>query len=85
MKKYEWYIIKDSLDNKMHIAQYYGREEDFECCVCEKGHNAFAFNIYYNEDEYQTWCYGKEHMPKIIKELGKSETTIIDKNVESYL
>ena len=85
MKKYEWYVIKDCLDNKMHIAQYYGREEGFECCVCNHGNNAYCFNVYYDEDGYETWSYGKEHFPEIIKKLGKSEKTIIDENVEQYL
>lgn len=85
MKKYEWYVIKDCLDNEMHIAQYLGRTQEFECCVCGKGHNAFGFNVYYDEDGYETWCYGKEHLPQIIKKLGKSETTILDEDVEKYL
>ena len=87
MKKYNWYIIQDCLDNKAHIAQYYGREQGFECMICEHGRNAYCFNIYYDEDQYQTWNYGKEHMPKIIKNLGASDEQIIDdeKNLERYL
>ena len=85
MKKYNWYIIKDGLDNKMHIAQYMGREKGYECCVCNKGSNAHGFNIFYDEDGWETWCYGNEHMPEIIKDLGKSEDTIIDENIEKYL
>lgn len=79
LKKYNWYVIKDCLDNKEHIAQYYGREEGYECCVCNHGNNAYCFNIYYGEDQYETWAYGKEHLPQIIKELGESEKQIIDK------
>lgn len=85
MKQYNWYIIQDCLDGKLHIAQYYGREKGFECCVCNKGTNAYCFNIYYNEDGYETWGYGKEHLPKIIKDLGTSDRTIIDENVDNYL
>lgn len=78
MKLYNWYIIKDCWDNKEHIAQYYGREKGFECCVCNKGNNAYCFNIYYTEYGYETWGFGKEHLPKIIKDLGASEDVIID-------
>ena len=91
MKIYNWYIIQDiHLDGSngaYHIAQYYGREKSFECCVCNKGHNAFCFNIYYGQDAYETWSYGREHMPKIIKELGKSDKQIFDtkENIEMLL
>jgi len=85
MKKYNWYIIQDSLDNKLHVAQYYGREEGFSCMVCGHGNNAYCFNIYYGIDQYQTWCYGKEHMPRIVKELGESKEQIMDENIERYL
>ena len=87
MKKYNWYIIQDCLDNEKHIAQYYGREQGFECMVCEHGNNAYCFNIYYGEDQYQTWCYGKEHMPQIIKVIGASDKQIIDdeENINKYM
>jgi hypothetical protein len=89
MKKYNWYIIKETNfgENKLYIAQYYGREEGFECMVCNHGHNAYCFNVYYDYDMYQTWCYGKEHMPEIVKDLGSSREQIIDneENLEKYL
>lgn len=87
MKKYNWYIVKDTMDNTLMIVQYYGREEHFECCVCGKGHNAYCFNRYYDQDAYETFSYGKEHMPKIIKDLGKSDKQIFDtkENIEMYL
>jgi len=87
MKLYDWYIIKDCLDNEEHIAQYYGREEGFECCVCNKGNKAYCFNTYYDYDAYQTWSYGKEHMPQIIKSLGSSKEQILDtkENIERLM
>ena len=89
LKKYNWYIIKDEasdgIHGKMYIVQYYGREEGYGCMVCNHGHNAYGFNRYYDVDQYETWFYGKEHLPKIIKDLGTSEEQIIDENVEQYL
>lgn len=82
MKKYNWYIIKerflDGDNGKMYIVQYMGREEGFGCMVCDHGNNAQCFNRYYDTDQYETWCYGKEHLPEIIKDLGASEEQIID-------
>ena len=60
-----------------HVGQYIGREDGFECCVCGKGHRAYAFNIWYSEDGYETWAYGKEHMPKILEDLGNN--LVLDK------
>ena len=89
MKKYNWYIIKDEnldgLEGRMYIVQYIGREDHFECMVCNKGNKAYCFNRYYDVDQYETWSYGKEHLPKIIKDLGQSKEEIIDKEVERYL
>ena len=61
--------------NEIHVGMYMGRQKGFECCVCDKGCNAYTFNIYHsgNESDYETWGYGKEHMPEIIEDL-KLET-----------
>lgn len=91
MKVYNWYIIKDiwcdGRDGEEYIVQYYGREEGFPCMICDHGNNAMCFNRYYAEDQWETWCYGKEHFPKIIKDLGKSDEQIIDneENLNRYL
>ena len=89
MKLYQWYIIQDihMKDDKYYIVQYYGREEGFECMVCNHGRNAYCVNRYYAPDQYETWCWGKEHMPRIIKVIGKSDEQIIDneENLKKYL
>lgn len=78
LKKYGYYLIQDCFDNKEHYAQYMGQERGFECCVCCKGNNAYCFNVFNNLEEYEncmyeTWPYGREHMPRIIKELTREE------------
>ena len=59
------------------IGQYIGNEEGFECCVCGKGNKAKCFNIWYDKNGYETWGFGKEHMPEIIEDLGEPEEPII--------
>lgn len=56
------------------FAEYMGRQNGFECCVCGKGCNAYTFNIlhgttyeeavdrYYNHDDYETWGFGRQHI-----------------------
>ena len=72
-----WYRFREQ-DGAEHIGQYYGREAGFECCVCGKGHNAYAFNIWHHADgDYETWAYGKEHLPTILEKVGhKSKSTV---------
>lgn len=75
LKPGHWYRFDDR--GSTHIGQYYGREPGFECCVCGKGSNAYAFNIWYDpEGGYETWGYGREHMPKIIEDLGEAEVIL---------
>lgn len=57
-------------------AQYVGREKNFECMVCGKGCNCYCFNVFntleeLNNDIYETFSFGKEHLPKLeeIKEV----------------
>lgn len=71
-----WYEFIDS-DGIKYIGQYIGRQSGFECSVCGKGCNAYTFNIWYNDRDYETFSYGKEHLPKMVKDLGKSEGIII--------
>jgi hypothetical protein len=61
-----------------YIGEYMGREKHFECMVCEKGSNAYCFNVFrnfkdYTENaEYETFSFGKEHMPELT-EVQESE------------
>ena len=78
LKKDHWYKFKDELGNTS-IGQFVGRQEGFECCVCQKGNNAYCFNIWYDENGgYETWGYGREHLPEIIEDLGKRDEVILD-------
>lgn len=51
-------------------GEYMGREEHFECLVCGKGCNAYCFNVFNTLEEYangmyETFSFGKEHLPKL--------------------
>ena len=73
-----WYRFREA-DGSEHVGQYYGREYGFECCVCGKGHNAFAFNIWHDKaGDYETWAFGKEHLPEILEKVGGMDDVIID-------
>lgn len=73
-----WYKMQEQ-DGTTHIGQYYGREAGCECCVCGKGGNAYAFNIWYDKDGgYETWAYGKEHLPTILEQVGGMNDIILD-------
>lgn len=63
-----WYKFNDRGD--VYIGYYLGRQKGFECCVCNKGTNAYTFNIWNSSTDYETWGYGKEHLPEIIEDLG---------------
>jgi len=65
---------------EIHVGQYIGSECGFECCVCGKGSRAKCFNVFYDKDGYETWGYGREHMPKILEESGTE--LIVDKKGE---
>lgn len=73
-----WYRFMEP-DNNIYIGQYVGRQKGFECCVCGKGCNAYTFNIWNSETDYETWGYGKEHLPKILEDLGEHDTIIENK------
>lgn len=78
LKKYGYYLIYDEQTKTTAYAQYMGQEKGFECSVCCKGNNAHCFNIFdniekYDDCVYETWPYGREHMPKIIEELTREE------------
>lgn len=70
-----WYKFNDR--GNEYIGQYIGNDDEFECCVCGKGHKAHIFNVYYSENDYESWGYGASHLPKLIENLGKSENIII--------
>ena len=72
-----WYKFDDR--GEIHIGQYIGRQEGFECVVCGKGSNAYTFNIWHSKDgDYETWGYGKEHMPKILEAVGGIHDLFLD-------
>lgn len=60
------------------IGQYTGTEGGFECIVCRKGNKAKCFNLWYDQNGYETWSYGNEHMPEILEDLGEPEGVIIN-------
>lgn len=60
---------------EVHVGQYTGTENGFECCVCNKGCKAHTFNIWYNQNEYESWGFGNNHLPKIIEDLGEELVT----------
>lgn len=72
-----WYKFMEP-DDSIYIGQYVGRQKGFECCVCGKGSNAYTFNIWNSETDYETWGYGKEHLPKILEDLGNYEGIIVN-------
>lgn len=64
----------------MVVGEYYGRQKGFECQICRFGHNAHCFNIYHTKGnwyEYETFSYGKEHLPEILEDLGKPADPIM--------
>ena len=72
-----WYRFNDR--GEQHIGQYTGNSQGFECCVCGKGCKAHTFNIWHDDNDYETWGFGTNHMPKIIEELGTDDDVIVDK------
>lgn len=75
-----WYKFADTNGGGgVHVGQYTGNDQGFECCVCGKGCKAHTFNIWYNENGWETWGFGNNHLPKIIENLGERENVIIDK------
>lgn len=73
-----WYRFAEQ-DGSIHIGQYTGRDQGFECCVCGKGCKAYTFNIWHSEDgDYETWGFGPSHLPKIISDLGNLDDVVID-------
>lgn len=72
-----WYRFMEP-DNNIYVGQYVGRQKGFECCVCGKGSNTYTFNIWNSETDYETWGYGKEHLPEILEDLGNYEGIIVN-------
>ena len=75
LKLNNWY--KFNFEGTDYIGQYIGTDNEFECCVCGKGHKAKCFNVWYSETGYETWGFGDRHLPKIIEDLGTQENIII--------
>lgn len=54
-------------NGNIHLAEYIGRQQDFECCVCGNGSNCHTFNVFSSEEaykngEYETIAYGPTHI-----------------------
>lgn len=64
-----WYRFRDR-DGGVYIGQYTGTDQGFECCVCGKGCKAHTFNIWYSATDYETWGFGRNHLPEILEDLG---------------
>lgn len=78
LKMNHWYKFNDR--GEAHIGQYMGREDGFECIVCEKGCKAHCFNIWYNENGgYETWGFGNNHLPEVLEDLGELEEVVLDR------
>lgn len=77
MKVNHWYKFVDN--GETHVGLYVGRQEGFECCVCGKGRNAYTFNIHHSkrDQDYETWGFGREHMPNVVEDLGEWDGNVI--------
>ena len=72
-----WYKFKEQ-DGGEHVGQYTGNDQGFECCVCGKGCKAHTFNIWHSAVDWETWGYGRDHMPEILEDLGERDEAIVD-------
>ena len=77
LKRNHWYRMNDR--GQEFIGQYTGCDQAFGCCVCDKGHRAKTFNIWYCEEDYETWGFGPCHMPEILEDLGDPDNVIVNK------
>ena len=75
LKLDHYYRINDR--GGIYKAQYTGTDNEFECCVCGKGHKAHCFNIWYRtengSEDYDTWGFGSGHMPEILEEIDEAD------------
>ena len=71
-------VNKYEIQGETVYAEYMGRQNGFECCVCGKGCNAYTFNILhgdnyedaiknYQRDDYETWGFGADHLEENVK------------------
>jgi len=66
------------------IGIFMGKEEGFDCIICDHGSNCPGFNVYQGDLEhptkkdvedyigtghYETFTFGWEHMPDIVEEI----------------
>ena len=85
-KKGRFYKCFDAHFTSTFIGEYIGKEEGYECMVCHKGNSAYGFNIYYSDKAnnvlgYETFFYGKEHLPQKIEEMPKLKTKLKEREV----
>lgn len=60
-----WYKFNDQ--GEIHIGYFLGRQSGFECCVCGKGGNAYTFNIWNSNVDYETWDMEKNTYHRLLK------------------
>ena len=75
LKVGHWYKFNDR--GEEHTGQYTGRDQGFECCVCDKGCRAYTFNLWHSDADWETWGYGPNHLPTIIEDLGDLGNDVI--------
>jgi hypothetical protein len=85
--KYPTSIAKYRIEGHEYLAQYIGRQEGFECCVCGKGCNAFTFNIMHSDDidnvdpyDYETWGYGPTHIDEAVELVEEYSHLVLKDN-----
>lgn len=84
LRKGHCYVAEDKTFGGRFVGIYMGREDGYPCMVCGKGGHAYGFNVYQGDAEsptkqevedyisskgYETFFYGKEHMPEVIREV----------------
>lgn len=73
---FEAYITYKDGQTSKEFVEYMGRQEGFECSICQKGNNAYTFNILhgktkedavenYKIGDYETIGFGAEHLNHI--------------------
>lgn len=75
LKLGHWYKYNDR--GEIYIGQYVGEDDNFPCCVCDKGCKAAVFNVFYDDNGYMSFGYGPNHMPKILEDMGEQDNVII--------
>ena len=97
MKNYPYGIAKYRIEGQIVLAEYIGRQEGFECCICGKGCNAFTFNVFhadsiediysepgYSDQDYETWGYGPTHIEEAVEVVETYTALVIGADSKRY-